>query len=252
MTGGHPKEEGRHRPGPRVPPIPPCSLRPTLSIPSVQVGGRGHDPTPPPPTDCEAHQGQPPLTLIKSRIIPTFLHLRSTSYLSTSTHPICHPHPDAHEDGYWIRGHDSPIDPRDCIPLRRGTRGSSDLHRPPSLHRPCPERCHESAGLRSLSRIGCTCLRSDPSHIHPRFHRLRTWAIPKMLIDGEKYACEACVRGHRVSNCNHYGEKDPLEQSLAQTANGDQSDRSPISTRKAARSRSARTAGACARPAPRT
>lgn len=25
-----------------------------------------------------------------------------------------------------------------------------------------------------------------------------------MLIDGEKYACEACVRGHRVSNCNHY------------------------------------------------
>lgn len=27
-----------------------------------------------------------------------------------------------------------------------------------------------------------------------------------MLIDGEKYACEACVRGHRVSNCNHYGK----------------------------------------------
>ncbi|KAI1850443.1 hypothetical protein JX265_001404 [Neoarthrinium moseri] len=24
-----------------------------------------------------------------------------------------------------------------------------------------------------------------------------------MLIDGEKWACEACVRGHRVSNCNH-------------------------------------------------
>ncbi|KAI1088139.1 hypothetical protein F5B19DRAFT_486171 [Rostrohypoxylon terebratum] len=24
-----------------------------------------------------------------------------------------------------------------------------------------------------------------------------------MLIDGEKYACEACVRGHRVSNCQH-------------------------------------------------
>ncbi|KIH91249.1 copper fist DNA-binding protein domain containing protein [Sporothrix brasiliensis 5110] len=25
-----------------------------------------------------------------------------------------------------------------------------------------------------------------------------------MLIDGEKWACEACVRGHRVSNCQHY------------------------------------------------
>ncbi|KAH7021049.1 uncharacterized protein B0I36DRAFT_367498 [Microdochium trichocladiopsis] len=24
-----------------------------------------------------------------------------------------------------------------------------------------------------------------------------------MLIDGEKWACEACVRGHRVSNCQH-------------------------------------------------
>ncbi|CAK7208881.1 transcriptional activator haa1 [Sporothrix bragantina] len=25
-----------------------------------------------------------------------------------------------------------------------------------------------------------------------------------MLIDGEKWACEACVRGHRVSNCQHF------------------------------------------------
>lgn len=24
-----------------------------------------------------------------------------------------------------------------------------------------------------------------------------------MLIEGEKYACESCVKGHRVSNCNH-------------------------------------------------
>ncbi|EGX93091.1 Copper fist DNA binding domain protein [Cordyceps militaris CM01] len=24
-----------------------------------------------------------------------------------------------------------------------------------------------------------------------------------MIVDGEKYACEACVRGHRVSNCQH-------------------------------------------------
>ena len=27
-----------------------------------------------------------------------------------------------------------------------------------------------------------------------------------MLIDGEKYACDACVRGHRVSNCQHSGK----------------------------------------------
>ncbi|KAL1982916.1 hypothetical protein VTN96DRAFT_768 [Rasamsonia emersonii] len=25
-----------------------------------------------------------------------------------------------------------------------------------------------------------------------------------MLIDGEKWACEACVRGHRVSSCRHH------------------------------------------------
>jgi hypothetical protein len=28
-----------------------------------------------------------------------------------------------------------------------------------------------------------------------------------MLINGEKWACEACVRGHRVSNCQHSGER---------------------------------------------
>jgi len=27
-----------------------------------------------------------------------------------------------------------------------------------------------------------------------------------MIINGEKYACEACVRGHRVSNCQHHGK----------------------------------------------
>lgn len=30
-----------------------------------------------------------------------------------------------------------------------------------------------------------------------------------MLIKGEKYACDACVRGHRVSSCQHQG-KPPL------------------------------------------
>lgn len=27
-----------------------------------------------------------------------------------------------------------------------------------------------------------------------------------MIIDGETYACEACVRGHRVRDCQHHGE----------------------------------------------
>lgn len=31
-----------------------------------------------------------------------------------------------------------------------------------------------------------------------------------MIIDGEKYACEACVRGHRVSSCHHSGKWLPL------------------------------------------
>lgn len=28
-----------------------------------------------------------------------------------------------------------------------------------------------------------------------------------MIIEGEKWACESCVRGHRVSNCTHAGER---------------------------------------------
>ncbi|CAP83016.1 Pc15g01300 [Penicillium rubens Wisconsin 54-1255] len=28
-----------------------------------------------------------------------------------------------------------------------------------------------------------------------------------MLLDGEKWACEACVRGHRVSNCHHHVDR---------------------------------------------
>ncbi|EKV04253.1 Cu-dependent DNA-binding protein, putative [Penicillium digitatum PHI26] len=27
-----------------------------------------------------------------------------------------------------------------------------------------------------------------------------------MLIDGQKWACEACLRGHRVTSCKHHGE----------------------------------------------
>ena len=28
-----------------------------------------------------------------------------------------------------------------------------------------------------------------------------------MLIGGEKYACESCIKGHRVSNCHHRGKQ---------------------------------------------
>ncbi|KAL8644696.1 MAG: hypothetical protein Q9210_007126 [Variospora velana] len=59
-----------------------------------------------------------------------------------------------------------------------------------------------------------------------------------MLVNGEKYACDACVRGHRVSNCQHSG------------STADQWHKNGllhISTRRAALSHSARTAGACAR-----
>lgn len=38
-----------------------------------------------------------------------------------------------------------------------------------------------------------------------------------MLIDGEKYACEACVRGHRVSNCQHAGALLPWDSGGAVT-----------------------------------
>lgn len=27
----------------------------------------------------------------------------------------------------------------------------------------------------------------------------------KMLINGQKYSCEACIRGHRVTTCKHHG-----------------------------------------------
>jgi hypothetical protein len=38
----------------------------------------------------------------------------------------------------------------------------------------------------------------NPSHVCAS-------ATAAMLIDGEKWACEACVRGHRVSSCHHSG-----------------------------------------------
>lgn len=39
-----------------------------------------------------------------------------------------------------------------------------------------------------------------------------------MLIDGEKWACEACVRGHRVSTCKHHGTSSPLPSCLASSS----------------------------------
>ncbi len=33
-----------------------------------------------------------------------------------------------------------------------------------------------------------------------------------MIIDGETYACEGCIRGHRARNCQHNGELQSTEQ----------------------------------------
>ena len=38
---------------------------------------------------------------------------------------------------------------------------------------------------------------------HPFSILINNESYSTMLIKGEKYACEACVRGHRVSNCQH-------------------------------------------------
>lgn len=38
-----------------------------------------------------------------------------------------------------------------------------------------------------------------------------------MLIDGEKWACEACVRGHRVSSCHHSGMSTMISIALIPT-----------------------------------
>lgn len=27
-----------------------------------------------------------------------------------------------------------------------------------------------------------------------------------MIIDGEKFACETCIRGHRTTQCQHFGK----------------------------------------------
>lgn len=41
------------------------------------------------------------------------------------------------------------------------------------------------------------------SSLSPRL--LNGCSAIKMLIKGEKFACDACVRGHRVSSCTHTG-----------------------------------------------
>lgn len=43
--------------------------------------------------------------------------------------------------------------------------------------------------------------------IHYTLHRADLVPdLQVMLYKGEKYACDACVRGHRVSNCQHAGK----------------------------------------------
>ena len=78
-----------------------------------------------------------------------------------------------------------------------------------------------------------------------------------MLIDGEKYACEACVRGHRVSTCQHSGKlssSPSLFESLAVGAcwQWPKTDNLHTSTKRVARSHNAHTAEASARLVPRT
>ncbi|KAF1956914.1 hypothetical protein CC80DRAFT_412249 [Byssothecium circinans] len=34
------------------------------------------------------------------------------------------------------------------------------------------------------------------------------------LIDGEKYACQSCIKGHRVSGCNHHANRAPTDREL--------------------------------------
>ena len=59
----------------------------------------------------------------------------------------------------------------------------------------------EGASFLRVDRVG----RLRSSGASPPFPNLSTSYSTqvKMLIKGEKYACEACVRGHRVSNCQH-------------------------------------------------
>lgn len=71
--------------------------------------------------------------------------------------------------------------------------------------------------------------------------------------DGEKYACDACVRGHRVSSCTHKGTSSLRAPSpLGLTNSPSQIATSTISTVRAAPYLSARTAAACARTVRRT
>ena len=75
-----------------------------------------------------------------------------------------------------------------------------------------------------------------------------------MLINGEKFACEACVRGHRVSSCHHSGNTPLLPLVLVHQTNSIRVQTGPLSmsTRKAVRCRNATTAEVSERRAPST
>ena len=79
-----------------------------------------------------------------------------------------------------------------------------------------PQRLHFFHSC--LYPIAGGCLLSAPTSAS-RLRRLAISAHPihqasVMLIDGEKYACDACVRGHRVSNCQHLGRCSKTSQML--------------------------------------
>ncbi|KAM3432894.1 hypothetical protein MY4824_006283 [Beauveria thailandica] len=53
-----------------------------------------------------------------------------------------------------------------------------------------------------------------------------------MIVDGEKYACEACVRGHRVSNCQHSGKSSALSQALPRSLTATAPNRTPTAAHR--------------------
>lgn len=66
-----------------------------------------------------------------------------------------------------------------------------------------------------LSMIGCPLTFPPPflalfltPFLHQRCHKTSsiTRSFITMIVNGEKFACDACIRGHRVAQCQHTGE----------------------------------------------
>jgi hypothetical protein len=70
-----------------------------------------------------------------------------------------------------------------------------------------PQSEHKVLGAHyaSISRYACTNRHLTLQLVQARMILALYYSAinANMLIKGEKYACEACVRGHRVSDCQH-------------------------------------------------